>query len=91
MGSEATCDYGGADGGAGASTSASSPQGLIPRFVEDLFAHLQQQQQQEGGAQQQQREANVRTWGLFVGGSRDASASLPIHPPTYLNYDDDHR
>lgn len=90
MGSEATCDYGGADSGAGASTSASSPQGLIPRFVEDLFAHLQQQQQQqEGGAQQQQREANVRMWGLFVGGSWCASASLPIHPPTYLNHDDD--
>lgn len=48
MGSEATCDYG-PDGAA-----SSSPQGLIPRFVEDLFAHFQQQAQQE-------REANVRS------------------------------
>ena len=72
MGSEATCDYG-ADGAG--STSSSSPQGLIPRFVEDLFAHLQQQQQQEGGGQQ--REANVRG---RVGHRRSAS----IHPLTQI-------
>lgn len=60
MGSEATSDY------CGDGATASSPQGLIPRFVEDLFAHLQHHQQQQQqpadsqGQQQQQREANVR-------------------------------
>lgn len=62
MGSEATSDY------CGDGTTASSPQGLIPRFVEDLFARLQQHQQQQqpsaDGQGQQQREANVR--GCFV-------------------------
>ncbi len=60
MGSEATCDYGSAD--AASAASSTSPQGLIPRFVDDLFAHLQQRQQQrqqEGGGGGQPSEAQV--------------------------------
>lgn len=60
MGSEATCEYGSDGGGSNGAATASSPQGLIPRFVDDLFAHLQQQQQQQQDGGQPPREAHVR-------------------------------